>query len=134
MTIAIIGLGYVGIQLATAFGRSRRTIGFDLDRAADDGGVAAAPVGADAGAVAGLSSNGNNKKRAALCAALFCLSRALAQIAGRLRQPQQFTPMIDVWRTLWPDLEPVLPVLLRDILQQLQNDWPAIVAGQSLGK
>ena len=33
MTIAIIGLGYVGIQLATAFGRSRRTIGFDLDRA-----------------------------------------------------------------------------------------------------
>ena len=33
MTIAIIGLGYVGIQLATAFGRSRRTVGFDLDRA-----------------------------------------------------------------------------------------------------
>ena len=62
------------------------------------------------------------------------IDRALAQIAGRLRQPQQFTPMIDVWRTLWPDLEPVLPVLLRDILQQLQNDWPAIVAGQSLGK
>ena len=33
MTIAIIGLGYVGIQLATAFGRSRRTVGFDIDRA-----------------------------------------------------------------------------------------------------
>ena len=33
MTIAIIGLGYVGIQLATAFGRSRRTVGFDVDRA-----------------------------------------------------------------------------------------------------
>ena len=32
MTIAIIGLGYVGIQLATAFGRSRRTVGFDVDR------------------------------------------------------------------------------------------------------
>ncbi len=33
MTIAVVGLGYVGIQLATAFGATRRTIGFDLDEA-----------------------------------------------------------------------------------------------------
>ena len=31
-TIAIIGLGYVGLPLAVAFGRKRRVIGFDIDR------------------------------------------------------------------------------------------------------
>jgi len=31
MNIAIIGLGYVGIQLALAFGQKYKTIGFDLD-------------------------------------------------------------------------------------------------------
>ncbi len=30
-TIAIIGLGYVGLPLAVAFGRKRRVIGFDID-------------------------------------------------------------------------------------------------------
>ncbi len=30
--IAVIGLGYVGLPLAVAFGTGRRTIGFDLDR------------------------------------------------------------------------------------------------------
>jgi UDP-N-acetyl-D-glucosamine/UDP-N-acetyl-D-galactosamine dehydrogenase len=30
-TIAIVGLGYVGLPLAVAFGRRRRTIGFDLN-------------------------------------------------------------------------------------------------------
>tara|TARA_E500000305_G_scaffold43419_1_gene33568 strand:+ start:1310 stop:2638 length:1329 start_codon:yes stop_codon:yes gene_type:complete len=30
-TVAIVGLGYVGLPLAVAFGRSRRTIGFDLN-------------------------------------------------------------------------------------------------------
>jgi UDP-N-acetyl-D-galactosamine dehydrogenase len=30
-TVAIIGLGYVGLPLAVAFGRQQRTIGFDLD-------------------------------------------------------------------------------------------------------
>ena len=30
-TIAIVGLGYVGLPLAVAFGRTRRTIGFDLN-------------------------------------------------------------------------------------------------------
>ena len=30
-TIAIVGLGYVGLPLAVAFGRHRRTIGFDLN-------------------------------------------------------------------------------------------------------
>jgi UDP-N-acetyl-D-galactosamine dehydrogenase len=31
-TISVIGLGYVGLPVAVAFGRSRRTIGFDIDR------------------------------------------------------------------------------------------------------
>jgi UDP-N-acetyl-D-galactosamine dehydrogenase len=31
-TVAIIGLGYVGLPLAIAFGRKRRTIGFDLSK------------------------------------------------------------------------------------------------------
>ena len=31
MTVAIVGLGYVGLPLAVAFGRQRRTIGFDLN-------------------------------------------------------------------------------------------------------
>ena len=31
-TIAIIGLGYVGLPLAVAFGRKRRVIGFDIDQ------------------------------------------------------------------------------------------------------
>ena len=30
-TIAIVGLGYVGLPLAVAFGRQIRTIGFDLN-------------------------------------------------------------------------------------------------------
>ena len=30
--IAIIGLGYVGLPLATAFGKRHRTVGFDIDR------------------------------------------------------------------------------------------------------
>ena len=30
-TIAVVGLGYVGLPLAVAFGRKHRTIGFDLD-------------------------------------------------------------------------------------------------------
>jgi len=30
-TVAIVGLGYVGLPLAVAFGRQRRTIGFDLN-------------------------------------------------------------------------------------------------------
>ena len=30
-TIAIVGLGYVGLPLAVAFGRLRRTSGFDLN-------------------------------------------------------------------------------------------------------
>ena len=30
-SVAVIGLGYVGIQLATALGRERPTIGFDQD-------------------------------------------------------------------------------------------------------
>ena len=33
MKIAIIGLGYVGIQLATGLGRQYATMGFDLDAA-----------------------------------------------------------------------------------------------------
>ena len=32
-TIAIIGLDYVGLPLAVAFGRTRRVIGFDIDQA-----------------------------------------------------------------------------------------------------
>jgi UDP-N-acetyl-D-glucosamine/UDP-N-acetyl-D-galactosamine dehydrogenase len=32
-TVAVMGLGYVGLPLAVAFGRSRPTIGFDLDGA-----------------------------------------------------------------------------------------------------
>jgi UDP-N-acetyl-D-galactosamine dehydrogenase len=31
-TVAVVGLGYVGLPLAVAFGRVRRTIGFDLNR------------------------------------------------------------------------------------------------------
>ena len=31
MKIGIVGLGYVGIQLATAFGQKFHTVGFDLD-------------------------------------------------------------------------------------------------------
>ena len=34
--IAIIGLGYVGLPLAAAFGRSYRTVGFDIDTARID--------------------------------------------------------------------------------------------------
>jgi UDP-N-acetyl-D-galactosamine dehydrogenase len=33
MKISVIGMGYVGIQLASAFGQENETIGFDLDRA-----------------------------------------------------------------------------------------------------
>ena len=29
-TVAVVGLGYVGLPLAVAFGRKWRTIGFDL--------------------------------------------------------------------------------------------------------
>ncbi|TDG13557.1 nucleotide sugar dehydrogenase [Seongchinamella unica] len=32
-TVAVVGLGYVGLPLAIAFGRLQRTIGFDLDEA-----------------------------------------------------------------------------------------------------
>ena len=32
-TVAVVGLGYVGLPLAIAFGRKQRTIGFDLDEA-----------------------------------------------------------------------------------------------------
>jgi UDP-N-acetyl-D-glucosamine/UDP-N-acetyl-D-galactosamine dehydrogenase len=31
-TVAVVGLGYVGLPVAVAFGRKRRTIGFDLSR------------------------------------------------------------------------------------------------------
>ena len=31
-TIAVIGLGYVGLPLAVAFARKRRGIGFDIDQ------------------------------------------------------------------------------------------------------
>ena len=31
-TVAVVGLGYVGLPVAVAFGRQRRTIGFDLSR------------------------------------------------------------------------------------------------------
>jgi UDP-N-acetyl-D-galactosamine dehydrogenase len=31
-TVAIVGLGYVGLPLAVAFGRQRPTIGFDLSK------------------------------------------------------------------------------------------------------
>jgi len=31
-TVAVVGLGYVGLPVATAFGKERRTIGFDLSR------------------------------------------------------------------------------------------------------
>ena len=30
-TIAVIGLGYVGLPLAVEFGKSRRVIGFDIN-------------------------------------------------------------------------------------------------------
>ena len=35
--IGIVGLGYVGIQLAITFGKERDTIGFDPDRSKIDG-------------------------------------------------------------------------------------------------
>ena len=53
--VAVIGLGYVGLPLAIAFGRNQRTIGFDLDesrlaryRQASDpnGGISAAEFSA----------------------------------------------------------------------------------------
>ena len=31
-TVAVVGLGYVGLPLAVAFGRKYRTIGFDLSQ------------------------------------------------------------------------------------------------------
>src|SRR3954466_2604252 len=31
-TVAIVGLGYVGLPVAVAFGKQRRTIGYDLSR------------------------------------------------------------------------------------------------------
>ena len=31
MTVAVVGLGYVGLPLAVAFGRQFRTLGYDLD-------------------------------------------------------------------------------------------------------
>src|SRR3954469_12903687 len=31
-TVAIVGLGYVGLPVAVAFGKERRTIGYDLSR------------------------------------------------------------------------------------------------------
>ncbi|HEX6733897.1 MAG TPA: nucleotide sugar dehydrogenase [Azonexus sp.] len=31
-TVAVVGLGYVGLPVAVAFGRSRPTVGFDIDR------------------------------------------------------------------------------------------------------
>ncbi|MFL6570249.1 MAG: nucleotide sugar dehydrogenase, partial [Burkholderiales bacterium] len=31
-TVAVVGLGYVGLPVATAFGKERRTIGYDLSR------------------------------------------------------------------------------------------------------
>ena len=54
-TVAVVGLGYVGLPLAIAFGRNQRTIGFDLDesrlaryRQASDpnGGISAAEFSA----------------------------------------------------------------------------------------
>ena len=33
MTVAVVGLGYVGLPLAVAFGRQFRTLGYDLDEA-----------------------------------------------------------------------------------------------------
>ena len=33
MTIAVIGLGYVGLPLALAFGKLEKTIGYDLSQA-----------------------------------------------------------------------------------------------------
>ena len=31
--VAVIGLGYVGLPLAVEFGKNRRVVGFDIDRA-----------------------------------------------------------------------------------------------------
>src|SRR3990172_1226935 len=31
-TVAVVGLGYVGLPVAVAFGRARRTIGYDLSK------------------------------------------------------------------------------------------------------
>jgi UDP-N-acetyl-D-galactosamine dehydrogenase len=36
-TVAVVGLGYVGLPVAVAFGKDRRTIGFDLSRKRIDG-------------------------------------------------------------------------------------------------
>ena len=33
MTVAVVGLGYVGLPLAVTFGRQFRTLGYDLDAA-----------------------------------------------------------------------------------------------------
>ena len=35
-TVAVIGLGYVGLPLVVEFGKKVRTIGFDIDRAKVD--------------------------------------------------------------------------------------------------
>ena len=35
-TVAVVGLGYVGLPLAVEFGRKFRTIGFDLSQAKVD--------------------------------------------------------------------------------------------------
>ena len=31
-TVAVVGLGYVGLPIAVAFGKHRRTIGFDINK------------------------------------------------------------------------------------------------------
>ena len=31
--VAVVGLGYVGLPIAVAFGKHRRTIGFDINKA-----------------------------------------------------------------------------------------------------
>jgi UDP-N-acetyl-D-mannosaminuronate dehydrogenase len=31
-TVAVVGLGYVGLPVAVAFGKQRRTIGYDLSK------------------------------------------------------------------------------------------------------
>ena len=35
-TVAVVGLGYVGLPLAVEFGKKHRTIGFDLSQAKVD--------------------------------------------------------------------------------------------------
>ena len=32
-TVAVVGLGYVGLPIAVAFGKHHRTIGFDINKA-----------------------------------------------------------------------------------------------------